>query len=87
MSDENRRDSAEIDEVTHSDDWPRPSHGVHQTPAQRAAEPAPFPVTSATEPVEMAFTDWRERLTRNLASRSDRRWEPLTSVHARDKSD
>ena len=64
-----------------SDNWPRPSHGVHQTAEQRAREPVPFPVTSVAHPLESGFADWRERLTRNLSGRSDGPWEPLTRVH------
>jgi hypothetical protein len=52
------------------------------TPEEVAAEPAPFPSTSADAAVETLFPDWRRRLTRNLSRRSDSRWEPLTSVHA-----
>ena len=63
------------------DDWPRPSHGAHASAAQMAAQPAPFAVKTAAEPVESGFPDWRARLTRNLARRSDGRWEPLTWVH------
>lgn len=67
-----------------SDDWPRPSHGAHETPEQMARQPAPFPVKTAAHPIESGFPDWRARLTRNLARRSDGRWEPLTWVHASD---
>ena len=52
------------------------------TPAEVAAEPAPFPVKTAAEPFETCYDDWRERLRRNLSRRSDGRWEPLTRVHA-----
>lgn len=48
-----------------------------------AAETAPFPKTTDEQPAESGFPDWRARLTRNLARRSDSRWEPLTWVHAR----
>jgi len=61
------------------DDWDRGSHGAHQTKAQLARQPRPFPVAT-TAAVESGFTDWRDRLTRNLARRSDGRWEPLTRV-------
>ena len=52
------------------------------TPAAVAAEPAPFPHTTAAEPFETCYEDWRERLRRNLSRRSDGRWEPLTRIHA-----
>lgn len=51
------------------------------SPAEVAAEPTTFPVMSADFPVESFFPDWRSRLARNLARRSDSRWEPLTRVH------
>ena len=54
----------------------------HATAAEIAGEPAPFPVATDAMPVETFFPDWRARLTRNLARRSDSRWEPLTWVHA-----
>jgi hypothetical protein len=53
-----------------------------QTQAEIAAEPAAFPSTSADAPIESGYPDWRDRLTRNFARRSDSRWEPLTRVHA-----
>ena len=46
-----------------------------------ALEPAPFPRTTDAKPDETGFIDWRVRLTRNLARRSDGRWDPLTRVH------
>ena len=52
------------------------------TPAETANEPAPFPLTTATESEESWHLDWRRRLTRNLSRRSDGRWEPLTRTHA-----
>lgn len=61
---------------------PRPSlHAPLATPAQVAAHSAPFPSTSDAMPRETSFPDWRARLTRNLSSRSDGRWDPLTYVH------
>jgi hypothetical protein len=51
------------------------------TPAMIATEPEPFPRTRPGAERETAFTDWRQRLTRNLARRSDGRWEPLTRTH------
>jgi hypothetical protein len=56
------------------------------SPAEVAAECAPFPATTIDLPIESFFSDWRRRLTRNLATRSDSRWEPLTWVHARAKT-
>ena len=53
------------------------------SPAAIANEPEPFPATSAERPVEMGYDDWRRRLTRNLARRTDGRWDPLTHVEAR----
>ena len=47
-----------------------------------ALEAAPFPRTTDTAPEETGFVDWRVRLTRNLARRSDGRWDPLTRVHS-----
>jgi hypothetical protein len=52
------------------------------TPEEIAAEPAPFPVTTALTPHEAMYPDWRRRLARNLSRRSDSRWDPLTYVHA-----
>jgi len=52
------------------------------TPEEVANEPHPFPRVTAEKPLEKAFADWRERLTRNLARRSDSRWEPLTYIEA-----
>jgi hypothetical protein len=52
------------------------------TPAEVAAEPAPFPMKTATAPLESFLPDWRRSLIRNLSRRSDGRWEPLTRVHA-----
>jgi hypothetical protein len=57
-------------------------HSPVATPTQVAAEPAPFPSTTAAWPVETFFPDWRRRLIRNLSRRSDSRWDPLTWVHA-----
>ncbi len=51
------------------------------TAEETASEPTPFPHTTAAAPLETAFADWRERLTRNLSRRSDGRWEPLTRTH------
>lgn len=56
------------------------------TPGEVAAEPAPFPAKSREAPVEAFFADWRERLTRNLSRRSTGRWEPLTWVHAAERT-
>lgn len=54
-------------------------------PEKVAAEPAPFPVKTVDLPIESFFSDWRRRLARNLARRSDARWEPLTWLHRREK--
>jgi hypothetical protein len=51
------------------------------TPEAVALEPTPFPQTTAEEPLESLYPDWQRRLTRNLARRSDGRWEPLTRTH------
>ena len=64
------------------DDWARPSHGAHESEEQLARQPAPFPSTTSQNPLESGFPDWRDRLRRNMARRSDGRWEPLTWVHA-----
>ena len=63
------------------DDYARPSHGAHETNGARTRQP-PFPSMTTNAPVESGFPDWRARLARNLARRSDGRWEPLTWVHA-----
>lgn len=51
------------------------------TPAEIARQDPAFPVTNAARPRESLFADWRKRSTRNLARRSDGRWDPLTYVH------
>ena len=59
--------------------------GLHDPLATAEAiadEPAPFPRTTAQRPLETGFPDWRERLTANLARRSDGRWDPLTEIRA-----
>jgi hypothetical protein len=71
-----------LDEGDDWDNWVRPSHGAHQTKEQLAQQPVPFPSTTAAAPVESGCVDWRDRLTRNFARRSDGGWEPLTWVHA-----
>ena len=68
-----------------SDD-PRDAHrrfvrGPLATPSEIASEDPAYPVTDAARPSEWSFSDWRERLARNLSRRSDGRWEPLTYVH------
>jgi hypothetical protein len=60
----------------------RSAHSPVATPAQVAAEPAPFPSKTAAWPIETFFPDWRQRLIRNLSRRTDSRWDPLTWVHA-----
>jgi len=55
-----------------------PAQPALATPAQVAAEPAPFPSRSEGDTEEVFFADWQNRLTRNLSRRSDGRWEPLT---------
>ena len=56
------------------------SHDPLASPAAIAIEPNPFPRASAERPIEVWYDDWHARLTRNLASRSDGRWEPLTHI-------
>jgi hypothetical protein len=65
-----------------ADQWRRrgPTAALNEV----TAEPAPFPATTVDLPIESFFPDWRRRLARNLARRSDARWEPLTWVHARE---
>ncbi|HKW48163.1 MAG TPA: hypothetical protein VJN70_11990 [Gemmatimonadaceae bacterium] len=68
------------------DDLPRARvHGPLAAPDAIAHEPAAFPTTTTDAPVETGFADWRQRLTSNLARRSDGRWAPLTSTHAATK--
>lgn len=59
----------------------RLSRSPRATPEEVAKEPAPFPSSSVTDCEETWHADWRMRLTRNLARRSDGRWEPLTWFH------
>jgi len=69
--------------MTPAEEGRRPGiHGPLATPDAVARGPAPFPATSAAEPIETGFSDWRSRLTGNLARRSDGRWTPLTWTHA-----
>jgi hypothetical protein len=51
------------------------------TPLEIAAQDAAYPATHAGQPDESLFPDWRDRLARNLARRSDGRWDPLSYVH------
>jgi len=69
-----------------SDD-PRDAHRTFArlplaTHSEIAKEDAAYPRTDAARPNESLFPDWRVRLARNLARRSDGRWDPLTYVHA-----
>lgn len=52
------------------------------SPAEVAGEASPFPTQDADANDESFFPDWRRRLSRNLARRSDGRWDPLTWTHA-----
>lgn len=52
------------------------------SPAEVAREAAPFPTKDADANDESFFPDWRRRLSRNFARRSEGRWEPLTWTHA-----
>ena len=61
--------------------WPRIRSPI-ATPEAVSVEARPFPITTAALPVETFFSDWRERLTRNLSRRNTSRWEPLTWVHS-----
>ena len=61
--------------------WPRIRSPI-ATPEEVSVEARPFPITTAALPVETFFSDWRERLTRNLSRRNTSRWEPLTWVHS-----
>jgi hypothetical protein len=56
--------------------------GPLATPSQLADEPAAFPADQLNGSAETLFPDWQKRLTRNLARRSDGRWDPLTYVGA-----
>ena len=61
----------------------RPFSSFHDplaSPAVVANETNPFPRPTAEQPIEVWYDDWRARLNRNLASRSDGRWEPLTHI-------
>ena len=55
-------------------------HDPLASPFAVANEPAPFPRPTADNPIEVSWTDWRRRLTHNLARRSDGRWDPLTKM-------
>jgi hypothetical protein len=59
----------------------RLSRSPRATSEELAKEPAPFPSQSVTDCEESWYADWHMRLTRNLARRSDGRWEPLTWFH------
>jgi hypothetical protein len=59
-------------------------HDPLASPEAVGREPAPFPVAPDESQVEQFVPDWRRRLTRNLSSRSDGRWEPLTLLEKRD---
>lgn len=61
--------------------------GPHAAPDAFVNEPAPFPKTTDDAACESGFSDWRERLTRNLSRRSDGRWEPLTRTHGAGQSE
>ena len=50
-------------------------------PEEVSREPAPFPAVTEGQSAETGFPDWRLRLMRNLARRSESRWDPLTFVH------
>ena len=63
------------DEERRSRTAPQPSLATH---AQVAAEKPPFPLRSEGDTEEVFYTDWQLRLARNLARRSDGRWEPLS---------
>lgn len=68
-----------------SDD-PRNAHrsfvrGPLATPLEIASQDSAYPSTDAARPDESLFSDWRQRLARNLSRRSDGRWDPLTYVH------
>ena len=51
------------------------------TALEIAGEDPAYPATTGAKRDESLFADWRKRLTRNLARRSDGRWDPLTFVH------
>jgi hypothetical protein len=55
-------------------------HGPLASPADVANATNPFPRPTAEQPTEVWHDDWRARLARNLASRRDGRWEPLTHI-------
>jgi hypothetical protein len=48
------------------------------TPAEGAAEPPAFPVRAEGHTEEIFYSDWQQRLNRNLFRRSDGHWEPLS---------
>ncbi len=69
---------------------PRPFSSRHDplaSPPAVASEPRPFPRGNTDVLDEVWYADWRRRLTRNLASRSDGRWEPLTHFERRPTPD
>lgn len=51
------------------------------TPLEVARQSPAYPSTDAARSEESLFSDWRQRLARNLSRRSDGRWDPLTYVH------
>lgn len=55
------------------------AHDPLATPEAVSHEPSPFP-GATIDAREVMREDWRQRLTRNLARRSDGRWEPLSRV-------
>jgi hypothetical protein len=67
--------------VNQSQNRPTAGRWPTATPQEVSREPAPFPSTTIDLSAETGFPDWRRRLLRNLARRSDSRWEPLTYVH------
>jgi hypothetical protein len=66
-----------------ADRWFAARENTLESPTELANEPEPFPTRSAEKTVELGYDDWRARLTRNLARRTDGRWDPLTHVEAR----
>ena len=55
-----------------------PAPGSLESIDASVVEAVPGSTSDTPQLLEAAYPDWRRRLTRNLARRSDGRWDPLT---------